>query len=75
MIIVDYCFIIEKHCSLWYNLNAIYIRLGMYEYLLETEEHNSYVEYCLSGISLLAYELGGDDGRRIGNEAFELVNF
>lgn len=24
MIIVDYCFIIEKHCSLWYNLNAIY---------------------------------------------------
>lgn len=51
-----------------------YIRLGMYEYLLETEEHNSYVEYCLSGISLIAYELGGDDGRRIGNEAFELVN-
>ena len=51
-----------------------YIRLGMYEYLLETKEHDSYVEYCLSGIGLIAYRLGGDDEHRIGNEAFELVN-
>ncbi len=51
-----------------------YIRLGMYEYLLETEEHNSHVEYCLSGISFIAYRLGEDDERRIGNESFELVN-
>lgn len=51
-----------------------YIRLGMYEHLLETEEHNTYVEYCLSGISFIAYRLGDDDERRIGNESFELVN-
>lgn len=51
-----------------------YIRLGMYEYLLETEEYNSYVEYCLSGISFIAYRLSDDDEHRIGNESFELVN-
>ena len=55
------------------GVNEDYIRLGMYEYLLETEEHNSYVEYCLSGISFIAYRLG-DDENRIGNESFELVN-
>lgn len=51
-----------------------YIRLGIYEYLLETEEYNSYVEYCLSGIGFIAYSLGDADEKRIGNEAFELVN-
>lgn len=51
-----------------------YIRLGMYEYLLETGEHNSYVEYYLSGINFIAYRLRDDDERRIGNESFELVN-
>jgi hypothetical protein len=51
-----------------------YIRLGIYEYLLETGEHNSYVEYCLSGISFIAYRLGDAEEYRIGNEAFELVN-
>lgn len=56
------------------SVDEDYIRLGMYEYLLETEEHNSYVEYCLSGISFITYRLGDDDERRIGNETFELVN-
>lgn len=51
-----------------------YIRLGIYEYLLETEEYNSYVEYCLSGISFIAYRLDEEDEHRIGNESFELVN-
>ncbi|MBM6695340.1 metallophosphoesterase [Pseudoflavonifractor capillosus] len=51
-----------------------YIRLGIYEYLLETGEHNSYVEYILSGIGLIAYRLGDPGKNRIGNESFELVN-
>lgn len=56
------------------GVNEDYIRLGMYEYLLETEEHNSYIEYCLSGIDFITYKLNDDDEKRIGNEAFELVN-
>lgn len=56
------------------DVDEDYIRLGMYEYLLETGEHNSYVEYCLSGIDFITYGFGNDDESRIGNEAFELVN-
>ncbi len=56
------------------DVNEDYIRLGIYEYLLETKEHNSHVEYCLSGISFIAYRLGNDDERRVMNESFELVN-
>lgn len=56
------------------NVDEDYIRLGMYEYLLETEEHNSYVEYCLSGIAFITYRLGNSDENRIGNESFELLN-
>lgn len=56
------------------DVDEDYIRLGMYEYLLETGEHNSYVEYCLSGIRFIAYRLNDDDEIRVGNESFELVN-
>lgn len=56
------------------DVDEDYIRLGMYEYLLETQEYNSYVEYCLSGIKFITYRLNDEDESRIGDEAFELVN-
>lgn len=40
----------------------------------ETQEYNSYVEYCLSGIKFITYRLNDEDESRIGDEAFELVN-
>ena len=51
-----------------------YIRLGLYEYLFETGQHDDYVEYYLAGIKHITYGLNlGRDGR-IGNEGYELVD-
>lgn len=49
-----------------------YIRLGMYEYLISTGEHDSHVSFFLEGIPYILYRLGSKDDR-IGNELFELV--
>lgn len=54
------------------NNDEDYIRLGMYEYLLETGEYNNYVEYCLEGVNLISYRLNDDS--RIGNESLALRN-
>ncbi len=50
-----------------------YIRLGMYEYLIETQEHNTYVQFFLSGIKCITNKINDEDSR-IGNELFELVH-
>ena len=50
-----------------------YVRLGMYEYLINTNELDSYSKYFLDGIKHIQYKLNDDDVR-IGNESFELVN-
>lgn len=50
-----------------------YVRLGLYEYLLETGEHNTYVEYFLAGIQFIDYNANDNDDPRIGNELFELI--
>lgn len=50
-----------------------YIRLGMYEYLVERNEHNTYAQFFLDGIKYVQYRLGSDRNR-IGNELFELIN-
>ena len=52
-----------------------YIRWGMYEYLHEAKELDTYIEYCLSGIPLIAHNLNSSsEDSRIGNESFTLVN-
>ncbi|MBO5968061.1 MAG: metallophosphoesterase [Clostridia bacterium] len=50
-----------------------YIRLGMYEYLMERDEHNTYVQYFLDGIQYIQYRLNSRDNR-VGNEGYELTN-
>lgn len=50
-----------------------YIRLGMYEYLIYTNELDFYSKYFLDGIKHIHYTLNDND-TRIGNESFELVN-
>lgn len=49
-----------------------YIRLGMYEYLVTTNEFDSYSKYFLDGIKYIQYTF--DEDTRIGNESFELTN-
>lgn len=50
-----------------------YIRLGMYEYLITTNELDFYSKYFLDGIKYIRYTFNDDD-TRIGNESFELTN-
>ncbi len=49
-----------------------YIRVGMYEYFLETGQQNEYVHYFLQGIKYIIYK-SNDDENRIGDEAFQLA--
>lgn len=56
------------------DVDEDYIRLGMYEYILETKLWNTYVDYCLSGIKLVAYEPNKPDETRIGNEYSALMD-
>ena len=58
--------------SLFGSSDDDYIRLGMYEYLVEQNEHDAYAQYFLDGIKHIVYRLG-DSNDRIGNERFELV--
>lgn len=46
-----------------------YIRLGFYEYLLETGVHNIYVKYFLDGLKIIK---DNSKALRIGNEIYEL---
>lgn len=58
--------IATKLMNIFENNNEDYIRLGMYEYLYQTNLVNDYVEYCLSGIKLVDNYLGN---QRIANES------
>lgn len=49
-----------------------YLRLGMYEYLVETGEHNEYVQFFLSGIQYIVWKVN-DPSPRVSNELFELA--
>ena len=40
-----------------------YVRLGMYEYLINTKELDSYSKYFLDGIKHIQYKLNDDDVR------------
>lgn len=46
-----------------------FIRTGMYEYLVYTNEQDNYVQFFLDGIRFI----GRHDGKRIGNELWALV--
>lgn len=47
-----------------------FIRTGMYEYLVYTNEQDNYVQFFLDGIRFI----GRHDGKRIGNESWTLVD-
>lgn len=47
-----------------------FIRTGMYEYLVYTNEQDNYVQFFLDGIRFI----GRHDGKRIGNESWALVD-
>ena len=47
-----------------------FIRTGMYEYLVYTNEQDNYVQFFLDGIRFI----GRHNGKRIGNESWALVD-
>ena len=49
-----------------------FIRLGMYEYLIENSEHNTYAQYFLDGIKYINHTFD-DKEIRVSNEGYELV--
>lgn len=49
-----------------------YVRLGMYEYLIEIQEQDKYVNYFLDGIQYALRE-SSPDNPRVSNELFSLV--
>jgi len=50
-----------------------YIRLGMYEYIIQSKKQNEYVQFFLEGIKYIGRNR--KDGEvRIGNEHFELIH-
>ncbi len=55
------------------NCEDDYIRTGMYEYLVYTNEQNNYVHFFLDGIRFITYSLKSN-GQRIGNESMELLH-
>ena len=59
--------------DIYQNSTDDYIRLGIYEYLIASKQHNEHVQYFLQGIPLLE-PLGKSVNERIGNEAFMLVD-
>ncbi len=56
------------------NSEEDYIRLGLYEYLLESGEHNTHVKYFLDGIKFIEHRIHDNDDPRISNELFELIH-
>ena len=49
-----------------------YVRLGMYEYLMEVKEYNEHVAFFLDGIPFIRYQYHRQEGR-VGNESYWLV--
>ena len=50
-----------------------FIRLGIYEYLIASKQHNEHVHFFLQGITFIE-PLGMTVNKRISNEAFRLVD-
>lgn len=59
--------------DIYQNSTDDYIRLGIYEYLIASNQHNEYVQYFLQGIPLLE-PFGVSVEKRIGNESYALVD-
>ena len=61
--------------SLFQTNDTDYVRLGMYEYLVATNSHNTYVGYFLEGIKFIEQDrrLNSKKAGRIGNESLNLV--
>ena len=58
--------------ALFNDTDSDYVRLGMYEYLVEANEHNEYVDFFLNGIRYISRDLDWDNNR-VSNESFSLV--
>ena len=57
---------------LFSNSDVDYIRLGMYEYLIETNTYNEYVKFFLDGIPYISSRKS-TTSKRIFNESYTLV--
>lgn len=58
--------------DIFQNSTDDYIRLGLYEYLVASKQHNEHVHFFLQGLTLIK-PLGMFVDKRIGNESFMLV--
>ena len=63
----------QELIALFQHTDSDYVRLGIYEYLVETKEQNEYVDFFLYGIRFISHELEWNN-KRVGNEAFSLVD-
>lgn len=59
----------KRLMEMFENVDVDYIRLGMYEYLQQTNLIDDYIDYILSGIKLVSKDIDND---RIGNESYTL---
>lgn len=59
--------------ALFSNTDSDYVRLGMYEYLVETKSQNEYVKFFLDGIYYVLHEKKRDNNR-VSNELYALVD-
>lgn len=62
----------KKLMELYNDCDNDFIRTGMYEYLVYTNEQDSYVQFFLDGIRFIGYSRF--NGRRIGNESWTLLD-
>lgn len=62
----------KKLMGLYNDCDNDFIRTGMYEYLVYTNEQDSYVQFFLDGIRFIGYSRF--NGRRIGNESWALLD-
>ncbi len=58
--------------DIFQNSTDDYIRLGLYEYLIASKQHNEHVHFFLQGLTLIE-PLGVSVEKRISNESFALV--
>jgi|GEM_PF-1378833 len=58
--------------TMFKHSNVDFVRAGLYEYLVETKEHNQYVEFFLVGIRYIVRGIN-QDYERVGDELFSLV--
>lgn len=59
--------------SLFGDSQEDFIRLGMYEYLMENNQHDAHVQYFLDGVKYIEHKHDNNENR-IGNESFELTH-